>query len=105
MSLPTRLTSLAKVRCYWNSNTYVRDTGKRYSTLNFHKAPSDEVKEELGKVNLETMEELSKSCQTSALSEFHEKVLDVLEPLLPLKPKKLSAKMGMMRRLRRRRLS
>ena len=56
-------------------------------------------------MNLETMEELSKSCQTSALSEFHEKVLDVLEPLLPLKTKKLSAKMGMMRRLLCRRLS
>ena len=86
---------------------YLCDTGKRYSALNFNKAPWDKIKEELRKVNWDKMDELAKSCPTSALAEFHAQVLNVLEPLVPLKPKKSKdrPKMDRMRRLLWRRLA
>ena len=69
--------------------------------FNFNHIPWLDVKEELGKVNWDKMEELSKSCPTSALCEFHENVLKVLEKLVPKKKKKIKnkSKMHRMRRL------
>ena len=86
---------------------YLCDTGKRYGALNFHKAPWEEVKKELAKVNWETLESLADSCPSSALAEFHAKVLGVLEPLVPPRTKKSSGKpkMDRMRRLLWRRLT
>ena len=86
---------------------YLCDTGKRYSALNFHKAPWAEIKEELAKVDWKNMEEVAKSCPSSALIEFHSKVLGVLEHLVPIKSKKSSGrpKMDRKRRLLWRRLT
>ena len=80
---------------------FLCESGKRYSKLNFNHTPWLDVKEELGKVNWDKMEELSKSCPTSALCEFHENVLKVLEKLVPKKKKKIKnkSKMHCMRRL------
>ena len=54
---------------------YLCETGKRYSALNFIKAPWEEIKVELGQVDWGKMEELAKSCPTSALAEFQDQVL------------------------------
>ena len=69
--------------------------------MNFYKAPWETVKEELKKINWENMEELAKSCPTSALREFHNQVLGVLEQLVPLKPKRVTRSRPRMHRMRR----
>ena len=46
------------------------------------------------------MDDLAKSCPTAALTEFHEKLLEVLEKLVPAKKKK-SGKRPKMHRMRR----
>ena len=86
---------------------FLCDTGRRYSSLNFNKAPWEEIKEELSKINWQHMEDLSKSSPTSALAEFHSKVLQVLEKLVPVKCNKPRGKpkMHRMRRLLWRRLT
>jgi hypothetical protein len=65
------------------------ETGKRYKALNFHLAPWAEVKAELGNINWENMKELAKTCPTAALSEFHDRVLEVMEKLVPVKKTKV----------------
>ena len=62
---------------------------------------------ELGKVDWSKMQELAESCPSAALSELHEKVLEVLENLVPAKKKKLKSrpKMNRMRRLLWRKLA
>ena len=67
---------------------YLCDTGKRYSALNFHQDPWDAIREELVKVDWNSMEEVAKTCPSSALAEFHDKVLAVLEQLVPKRRKK-----------------
>ena len=86
---------------------YLCETGKRYSALNFYKAQWQEVKEQLSKVDWRKMEDLAKSCPTSALAEFHDQVLQVLEKSVPLKKKQARGhpKMHRMRRLLWRRLA
>ena len=85
---------------------YLCDTGKRYGALDFNKAPWEEVRLELNKIDWNEMEELARNCPNLALSEFHQKLLQVLEKLVPKKKKKSSTKpkMHRMRRLLWRRL-
>ena len=80
---------------------YLCDTWKMYSALNFHQAPWDEVRAELGKIKWEKMQDLAKSCPSAALSEFHDRLLEILEKLVPMKRKrsKKKPKMHRMRRL------
>lgn len=65
------------------------ETGRRYKALNFHLAPWEDVKTQLSNIDWGQMQELAKTCPSSALSEFHEKTLEVLEKLVPLKKKKI----------------
>ena len=85
---------------------FLCDIGKRYGALNFCKAPWQEVKVELAKIDWTEIEDLAKSCPTTALSKFHEIILPVLEKLVPKKAKKSSKpKIHRMRRLLWRRLA
>ena len=86
---------------------YLCDTGKRYSALNFHKAPWDVIRAEIAKVDWKNMEELAETCPTAALAEFHDKVLAIVEHVVPKKSKKSACKpkMERMRRLLWRRLA
>ena len=74
------------------------ETSKRYTALNFHQAPWDEVKAGLAGINWEKLENLA--CPTAALSEFHDRLLELLEQLVPVK-KKSSKKRPKMHRMRR----
>ena len=60
-----------------------------------------EIRDELGKTEWEQLEELAKSSPDAALSEFHDKVLEILERLVPTRKKRVGAKpkMHRMRRL------
>ena len=85
---------------------FLCDIGKRYGALNFCKAPWQKVKVELAKIDWTEIEDLAKSCPTTALSKFHEIILPVLEKLVPKKAKKSSKpKIHRMRRLLWRRLA
>ena len=86
---------------------YLCDTGRRYSALDFHKAPWAEVKSELELINWDKMKELALTSPASALSEFHHQVLSVLEKLVPVKRKKGKGKpkIHRMRRLLWKRLA
>ena len=79
---------------------YLCETGKRYDALDFHKAPWTEVKAELEAVDWGHLKELG-NCTTSALAEYHTRVLEVLEKLVPQKKVKTKGKpkMHRMRRL------
>ena len=61
------------------------ETGRRYSALNFDQAPWPEIKDELSRNTWDKMKELAKSSPTEALSEFHDKGLEILERLVPKK--------------------
>ena len=80
---------------------YLCETGRRYSALDYHKAPWEAVSEELSKVDWEPMEEIAATCPSKGLEWFHEKVLGVLEKLVPMKKKRSRSrpKMHRMRRL------
>ena len=80
---------------------FLCETGRRYSKLNFNKAPWDEISSQLDQVNWAGMEDLAKTSPSDALVFFHQKVLEVLENLVPLKAKKSQSrpKMHRMRRL------
>ena len=58
-------------------------TGERYKSLDFNKAPWEKVREDLAQVDWSEVTELAKSSPTSALTRFHEKVLDILEKNVP----------------------
>ena len=80
---------------------FLCDTGKRYSALNFHLAPWSEVKAKISSINWEKMEELAKTCPSSALVEFHERLLEVLEKLVTIKKKGPKGTRPKIHRLRR----
>ena len=71
---------------------YLCDTGKRYGALDFNQVPWEEVRKELGEIDWGQMEELAKSCPTSALAEFNDKLLDVLLKLIPINKKRARGK-------------
>jgi hypothetical protein len=77
------------------------ETGRRFSTLNFNKAPWNEISEELANIDWNNMEDLAKTDTAAALGLFHSKLLEVLERLVPAKKKrhKPRYKMHRMRRL------
>ena len=58
---------------------YLCQTGRRYSVLDYNKAPWEAVSAELSKVNWDPMEEIAASSPEKALVWFHEHVLNVLE--------------------------
>ena len=80
---------------------FLCETGRRYSSLDFFKAPWEEINTKLESVNWDQMEEIANSSSTDALVYFHEKVLAILEELVPQKRKKCKSKpkMHRMRRL------
>ena len=86
---------------------FLCDTGRRYSSLDFHKAPWAEVKSDLTEIKWDDMELLAKTSPTGALAEFHSQVLRVLEKHVPVKPAKgkRKPKMHRMRRLMWKRLA
>ena len=57
--------------------------GRRYSKLIFYKAPWDEIKVELDKVDWDIMKEISATSPADALAWFHDKTLEILESLVP----------------------
>ena len=63
--------------------SYLLEVGRRYSKLNFYKAPWDEIKVELDKVDWDIMKELSTTSPADALAWFHEKTLEIFESLVP----------------------
>ena len=83
------------------------ETGRRYSALDFVKAPWPEISEELANIDWCDMEELANTDTTAALKFFHTKVFVILERLVPAKKqrKKARYKMHRMRRLLWKRLS
>ena len=86
---------------------YLCQTGRRFSALDFNKAPWEQVTDELSKVDWEPMEDIAAACPTKALKWFHEQVLAILEKLVPVKNKRSKSrpKMHRMRRLLWRRLT
>ena len=82
LSHATLLTSL-----HTSKKAYLCDTGKRYGSLDFHKAPWPDVKEELAKLDWSELEECARNDITQALGMYHDKVLCILEKLVP--PKKV----------------
>ena len=79
---------------------FLCDTGRRYSALDFYKAPWDKIKDELSQLDWDTMKQLASCSPAQALAEFHNKVLTVLEELVPAKVKK-SNKKPKLHRIRR----
>ena len=79
---------------------YLCESGKHYSALDFYKAPWAEIKEELGQINWDHLQELAQTSPTKALAEFHKQVLGVLEKLVPVKLKKSKRKSKMHRMCR-----
>ena len=69
--------------------------------MNFHLAPWTELKTELDSIDWGHMQELAKTCPTSALAEYHKQTLEVLEKLVPLKKKKVGKSKPKMHRLHR----
>ena len=86
---------------------YLCDTGRRYSKLDFNKAPWEDISAELGAINWEAMEDIATTSPTGALVHFHEKVLHIMEKLVPIKAKRSQSrpKMHRMRRLLWKRLA
>ena len=78
---------------------FLCETGRRYKALNFHLAPWTELKTELDSIDWGHMQELAKTCPTSALAEYHKQTLEVLEKLVPLKKKKFGKSKPKMHRL------
>ena len=76
---------------------YLCETGRRYKALNFHLAPWEDVKTQLSNIDWGHMQELAKTCPTLALSEYHEKTLEVLGKLVPIRKKKPKSKPKMHR--------
>ena len=71
---------------------FLCQTGRRYSALDFHKAPWEEVCDQLSKVCWKPMQALTTSNPNEALSWFHDQVLGVLENLVPKKSKKTKSR-------------
>ena len=86
---------------------FLCDTGRRYSLLDFFKAPWEDISTKLASINWDQMEEIAKTSPTEALVFFHQKLLEVLEEIVPLKKKrgKAKPKMHRMRRLLWKRLA
>ena len=76
---------------------FLCETGRRYSSLDFYKAPWDDIAIKLTAISWDQMEALARSSSTDALIFFHEKVLEVLEEIVPVKRKQSNAKPKMHR--------
>ena len=69
----------------FREKSYLCDTGRRYGNLDFHKAPWQEVKQELSSKDWSDMMKTAKEDPTEALKKFHDIVLMVLEKLVPVR--------------------
>ena len=86
---------------------YLLGVGKRFSKLDFYKAPWPEIQEELAKIDWESVKTASSDDPTLGLNIFNEKILEVLEKHVPerKKGKKKRRQMCRQRRSMWRRLS
>ena len=78
--------SLKKEKIF--EETHLLDSGKKLKRLNFSKANWVDIKSELSKVDWSPMQELAKTCPTSAHSWFMDKIIPILEALVPVKSPK-----------------
>ena len=93
-----------------NSNDeeqFLCKTGRRYSALDFNKAPWEEICDQLSLICWDPMQVLATSNPSEALSWFHDQVLCILEKIVPKKSKRPKSRhrMHRMRRLLWRRLA
>ena len=86
---------------------FLCESGKRYSALDYNKAPWKEIMEELENTDWSNLEQLAKTDSVAALNDFNKKTLKVLERLVPERKNntKSRPKMHRMRRLLWKRLS
>ena len=64
-------------------NQFLCENGRRYGALDFTSATWQEVREELARLEWDSLKEVASQSTTEALELFHTKVLSVLEKLVP----------------------
>ena len=78
--------SLKKEKVF--EETHLLYSGQKLKRLNFSKANWIDIRNELIKVDWSPMQDLAKTCPTSAHTWFMEKLIPILEALVPVKARK-----------------